>query len=98
MTRLAILATVMLAGCATTAHIPTEPTVRTVEVRVPVPQACPALERIGPRPTYPDTAAAIAAAPDIAAKVGLLLAGRILRMAREDAAEAAMRACATPAG
>jgi hypothetical protein len=96
MTRLAIFATALLAGCATTAHIATEPTVRTVEVRVPVAQPCPALERIGPRPIYPDTAAAIAAAPDIAAKVGLLLAGRILRMAREDAAEAAMRACENP--
>jgi hypothetical protein len=95
MTRSILLASVLLAGCATPVSVPQEPVVRTVEVRVPVPQPCPALERLGPRPTYPDTSGALAAARGLAGKVALLLAGRVLRIAREDAAESAMAACAT---
>lgn len=96
MTKAFLLASSLLAGCATGNRVPLEPTVRTVEVRVPVVVPCPALERLGPRPNYPDTNPALTAAIGIADKVRLLLAGRVLRMAREDAAEAAMQACAAP--
>lgn len=96
MTRCILIASALLAGCGSTGRVPLEPTVRTVEVRVPVVQPCPALERLGPRPNYPDTTQALAAAAGVAGKVALLLAGRILRIAREDAAEDAMRACANP--
>lgn len=81
----------LLAACA---HAPPpEPIVRTVTVNVPVPVPCPALQRLGPAPVYPDTAEALRSAPDIGSRVGLLLAGRILRIARESADEAALRAC-----
>ncbi|HVQ09511.1 MAG TPA: hypothetical protein VMS43_13855 [Allosphingosinicella sp.] len=97
MKRPILLMSVLLAGCGTTAaRVPIEPTVRIVEVRVPVPQPCPALERIGPRPDYPDSNPALAAAIGLAAKVRLLLAGRVQRIAREEAAEGAMAACASP--
>lgn len=88
------LGSFLFAGCAQTP--PPEPQIRTVTVNVPVPVPCPALKRIGPPPAYPDTNAAILAAPDLAMRVGLLLAGRVLRMARGDADEAALQACAAP--
>lgn len=81
----------LLAACAQTP--PPEPQIRTVTVNVPVPVPCPALQRLGPPPAYPDTDAALRAAPDFGARVALLLAGRVLRIAREAATTAAMRAC-----
>jgi hypothetical protein len=74
-----------------------EPIIRTVEVRVPVPQPCPILDRLGPAPTYPDTAEALRAAPNLFERVKLLVAGRALRIAREAALIAAAQACGNPA-
>jgi hypothetical protein len=84
----------LLAACASTGHAPPEPIIRTVEVKVPVVQPCPALQQLGPAPVYPDSDAAIAAAGDIFEQVKLILAGRALRIAREIATLNAMEACA----
>lgn len=89
----AMLVAILLTGCATRPLRQPEPIIRTVEVKVPVPQPCPALQRIRPAPAYPDTAKAIQGAADIFERVKLLLAGRELRIAREASAEAAMGAC-----
>lgn len=85
---LAALCAVSLAGCATAPELRIE--VR--EVRIPVPVACAADP--GPAPAYPDTAEALAAAPDVFEGVKLLKAGRLLRQARERELEAALAGCA----
>jgi hypothetical protein len=77
-----------LAACATT---PPAPRIVTKTVEVAVPVACkPA---IGPAPTYPDTDAALKAAPDVYRRVRLLVAGRLERIAREAELTAALGAC-----
>lgn len=88
-----IIAALALASCRT-APTP-EPIVRTVEVRVPVAVAC--VPTLSAKPTYPDTDAALKAAPDIFEAVRLLLAGRELRRPRESELEAALLGCATAA-
>ncbi len=75
-------ATLALAACATTKPTPPEPVVVIQEVKVPVPVPCKVLDAIGPEPTYPDTDAALAAAPNLFARVQLMLQGRLLRMQR----------------
>jgi hypothetical protein len=70
-----------------------EPEIRTVEVRVPVPVPCEAAQQLGVPPSYPDTNPALAAAANLFEQVRLLLAGRELRIARNDALEAAIQAC-----
>lgn len=88
----ALLALVALSACTTT---PTpEPVIRTVEVQVPVPQPCDAASRLGPPPAYPDSDEALRSAADIFMQTQLLLAGRALRIARNDGLEAAVRTCA----
>lgn len=94
MKRSILLILLVLAACAGPRLPPPDPQIRTVRVELPVVQQCPALERLGPAPTYPDTQAALLAAPDIAVRVALLLAGRVLRIAREQAVNAALAACA----
>lgn len=82
-----VLASAMLAGCAT---LP-EARIETKNVEVPVPVHCnPA---IGPEPVYADTPAALRAAPDIFARVQLLLEGRLQRMQRLTELSAAIKAC-----
>lgn len=71
-----------------------EPRIRTVEVQVPVPQPCDAATRLGAPPTYPDGDEALRTAPGLFEQVQLLLAGRLLRIARGQALEEAARACA----
>ena len=89
---LAALAALLLSACVT-AGAQGPAAVRTVEV--PVPVTCtPAL---GPEPAYPDTDAALAAAPDLFARVRLLVAGRLMRIARDAEKTAALAACAGPA-
>ena len=85
------LALTALAACAGGA-LP-EPVVRTVEVQVPVPQPCDAADRLGPPPVYPDGDEALRVAPDLFEQVRLLVAGRLLRIARGEALEEALRAC-----
>lgn len=81
------LIAVILTGCATTAVAP----VRTVTVDIPVPVHCnPAL---GPEPNYPDSDAALRAAPDLFSRVKLLLEGRLMRIQRQAELSAALKAC-----
>jgi hypothetical protein len=79
-----------LVGACASDHDP-RPAIRTVDV--PVAASCaPALP---PAPAYPDTDAALRAAPDLFARVRLLVAGRLMRMAREGELSAALSACAS---
>jgi len=64
-------------------------------VKVPVPVPCVSAQLPGP-PDYPDTAAALRAAPDLAEFTRLLSAGWPLRDARLTALEAAVEACRAP--
>ena len=93
MKALALIPLLALAACATGPRTPPEPIIRTVEVKVPVVQPCPALEALGPPPAYPDNDAALAAAPNLYERVKLLLAGRVLRMTREANMAAIVQAC-----
>lgn len=86
MKRAALIA-LLLAGCA---HQPTEPIIRTVEVRVPVRVPC--VIDI-PEPLYSDTPEALRAAPNLFERVKLLLAGREERAAHDELERAARRAC-----
>lgn len=80
------------AGCGTTGGIPLiQPQI--VKVAVPVP--CPALKKLGPEPTYPDTPQALKAAPNIFERLKLLLAGRLLRIERDAEKSAVLAACDT---
>lgn len=84
----------MLAGCAGHQRIEApEPVIKTVEVKVPTPVPCPALAKLGPEPAYPDTDAAIAAAPDIFVAAKLMAAGRLMRIKRGAEYAAAKTAC-----
>lgn len=88
---LAIIA--LLGGCATDGC--PEPGVEVHETRIPVAQPCDA--KVSAKPTYPDTDAAITAAPNVAERARLYAAGRKLRQAREDELQAAVDGCARPA-
>jgi hypothetical protein len=78
----------LIQACAT--H-PAEPILKTVEVKVPVAVSCP--DKRAPAPTYPDTAEALAAAPDLFERVKLLLAGRTLRAERLKEDDGQIAAC-----
>lgn len=78
----------LLTACAT----PQEPQVRVVEKAVPTPVPC-INENLGPAPAYPDTDAALKAAPSPAQRYGLIAAGRELRIYRLDELEAVVGAC-----
>lgn len=87
------LAGAMLAGCATTT--PTEPVVRTVEVKIPVPVSCVPKE-LSPEPAYVDTDAALKSAAGPEDRFQLLAAGRIQRKQRSAETEPVLRACRAP--
>ena len=70
-----------------------EPQIRTVDVQVPVTQPCDAAGRIGAAPDYPDSDEALRGAPTLFDQVRILLAGRLLRIARGDALERVVAAC-----
>lgn len=79
------------AACATTA----EPPVRVVEKAVPVPVPC--VSDGTPKPgAYPDTDAALKAAPSAAARYALIAAGRLLRIQRLLEVEPVIEACRAP--
>jgi hypothetical protein len=83
------MAAALLLLTAACASAPERLTVR--EVDVPTPTAC--APKIGPAPDYPDTDAALAVAPGLFERVQRLLAGRLLRIAREGELTAALGAC-----
>ena len=88
---LIVAAALALTACATT-RAP-EPRIVTQEVRIPVPTPCtPTVAR----PDFPDTHAALAAAPDVDRAIRLLGAGRALRDAYIAALEGALAACRAP--
>jgi hypothetical protein len=74
----------ILTGCATTGE--------TITVSVPTPVPCVSKD-FPPPPTYPDTPAALKAAPDQAEFTRLLAAGWPLRVARGEALENALTIC-----
>lgn len=77
-----------LAACGSTP----KPDIRTVEVNVPVAVKCiPAGLRLAP--TYPDTDAALKAAPGPGELLQLLAAGRLLRAQRLAELEPVVEAC-----
>lgn len=79
----------LLAACAS-APAP-QPAVQVREVETPVAVAC--APPLAAAPAYPDTDTALKAAPDLFARVRLLVSGRLLRMARERELDAALAAC-----
>ena len=81
---LTIPAALLLAGCVTPGQ--------TITVKVPTPVPCVSRD-LPPPPTYPDTPAALKAAPDQAEFTRLLAAGWPLRVARGEALENALTIC-----
>jgi len=73
----------MFTGCGTDTHA--------FNVNVPVAVSCAG--KVEARPGYSDTAEAIHAAPNIEARVNLILAGRLMRDKRIDDLEAALAGC-----
>ncbi len=79
-----------LGACAT--HAPLDPKVEVKPFDIVV--AAPCSPDLGPEPVYPDTDAALAAASDFD-YVKLLVAGRLMRIARLAQQSSALAACAT---
>lgn len=79
----------LLGACATN---PLTPQVVVKEVQIPVAERC--RPDIGPEPNYPDTAAAVKAAPDLFTLTQILLAGRVMRISRDAVKSAALAGCA----
>lgn len=96
MTRLLLAPLLAIAGCSTPQQ--QEPVIRTIEVRVPFDDpACARAARDRLRaeaPNYPDTPEALARAANAFEGAQLLVAGRLLRIAREASLVAAIEACA----
>lgn len=88
-TRLLALSGLVLAACS---HAPAAPLVRSVEVKVPVAVPC-VPGTFPPAPVYPDTRAALIAAPTLDAFEQIMQAGWLLRDARLTALEAQVDAC-----
>lgn len=80
-----------LTACAT--H-PPEPKIVTKTVEVPVAVTCP--DKRLAAPIYPDTPEAVQAAPDIFARVQLILEGRALRDERLKEDDRQIQACVGP--
>jgi hypothetical protein len=80
----------MLCACASKESAPLD--VHTV--KVPIPIRCEV--DVGPAPLWPDSDDALRAAPDLFHRVQLLVAGRLLRMAREQELTVALEGCSGP--
>lgn len=83
----------LLGGCATTPTACPKPIIQTKEVLVPTPVPCKALTDLGAEPSYLDTDAALAGAPDVFEQARLLLKGRLMRGQRLAAYGVAKVAC-----
>jgi hypothetical protein len=94
--RLAVLIA-LAAGLAACGHTPRlEPVIDTVEVQIPIPVPCVS-DATPDRPAgYADTDAALLAAPDMAARYRLLIAGRDQRDARLAEIEPVVEGCRGP--
>jgi hypothetical protein len=79
-----------LAGCGTPQ--PTEPTIVTHDVNMPVSVAC-VPDNLGEIPNYVDADAALKSAPDAAARYQLLGVGRGQRIARLNELEIVIEGC-----
>lgn len=85
----AAFASLILAACG---GKQVEPEIRIVEVPISVPVTCvPA--NMPAKPIYPDDDASLKAAPDAAARYGLIAAGRVLRIQREAEVEPVLAGC-----
>jgi len=80
---------ILLLTIAACAARPQTPSIQ--RVLTPVPVACD--PEIRPEPAWPDTDEALRRAPDLFSRVQLLVAGRLLRIARERELRAAVEAC-----
>ena len=87
-TALAALACLALVGCATTS----EPTIRTVEIRVPVPAPCTATPPA--EPDFADTDDKLRDAPSHVERVRALVIGRLQRISHDAELHAFAQACA----
>lgn len=93
--KLWLLLALALGACAPkVAGLPCPPKIQTVQVSVPTPVPCKALQDLGPEPDYPDTDAALAKETSVFNQGKMLLAGRVLRTKRLLAYQAAKVACA----
>jgi hypothetical protein len=81
----------LLSACATT----TEPSIRTVEVRTPVPVYCKADV---PEREHADSDQALKAAPSAEDRYLLLAAGRKTRKAEVNELRTALKSCRGPSG
>lgn len=86
-------AAALLVGCAHTAD--PEPQIITREVLIDKPVPCTP-ENLGPPPAYPDTDQAIAAARTPEERYAMVIAGRLLRIARLAAVEPVIEVCREP--
>lgn len=86
-----LLALLLLSGCVTAA-----PKVEVQRVLVPTPVACVPDNLPKDHPAYPDSDAALKAAPGPGEMLVLLASGRLLRQTRLDMLEATVAACRLP--
>jgi hypothetical protein len=89
MKRLALVACLALGACAGGPA----PEQRIVTQRVEVPVAVQCKPDIGQDPVYPDSDAALHAAPNIFERAKLVMAARLMRIQRDLEKSAALRAC-----
>lgn len=85
--------TAMILTLSACAHRPTEPEIRTVEVKVPVAVSC--VPNLPAAPVYPDTREALQAAGAAPERYQLMAAGRELRIVRLRDLEAVVASCLT---
>ena len=82
-------ASLVLVGCG---GKQVEPEIRIVEVPISVPVSC-VPKNFPAKPLMPDSDEALKAAPDAAARYGLIAAGRVLRIQREAEVEPVLAGC-----
>jgi hypothetical protein len=88
----ACAALVLLDACGSVASPPPDPKIEVKTIDTPVAVQC--RPDLGPEPAYPDTDAALRAAPDLFHRVQRLVAGRLMRIGRDAQKTAALAQCA----